>query len=276
VRGATVGAMTAWDALAARRSAVPVFAPGHVWLAGAGPGDPGLLTLDALAGLSQADVIVHDALVDARILALAGTGARREFAGKRGGKPSATQADISERLVALARAGGRVLRLKGGDPFVFGRGGEEAAALAAAGVPFRIIPGVTAGLAALAAADIPATMRGINRAVIFAAGHGAEEDFDWAPLVRAGQPIVLYMVMHNLERIAAALIAAGLGGETPAAVIASATTPDQRIIVSTLEKLAATVRAQNIEPPAIVVIGEIVRMREKLLGSLSSAEKTST
>jgi len=276
VRGATVGAMTAWDALAARRSAVPVFAPGHVWLAGAGPGDPGLLTLDALAGLSQADVIVHDALVDARILALAGTGARREFAGKRGGKPSATQADISERLVALARAGERVLRLKGGDPFVFGRGGEEAAALAAAGVPFRIIPGVTAGLAALAAADIPATMRGINRAVIFAAGHGAEEDFDWAPLVRAGQPIVLYMVMHNLERIAAALIAAGLGGETPAAVIASATTPDQRIIVSTLEKLAATVRAQNIEPPAVVVIGEIVRMREKLLGSFSSAEKTST
>jgi len=276
VRGATVGAMTAWDALAARRSAVPVFAPGHVWLAGAGPGDPGLLTLDALAGLSQADVIVHDALVDARILALAGTGARREFAGKRGGKPSATQADISERLVALARAGERVLRLKGGDPFVFGRGGEEAAALAAAGIPFRIIPGVTAGLAALAAADIPATMRGINRAVIFAAGHGAEEDFDWAPLVRTGQPIVLYMVMHNLERIAAALIAAGLGGETPAAVIASATTPDQRIIVSTLEKLAATVRAQNIEPPAIVVIGEIVRIREKLLGSLSSAEKTST
>jgi len=276
VRGATVGAMTAWDALAARRSAVPVFAPGHVWLAGAGPGDPGLLTLDALAGLSQADVIVHDALVDARILALAGTGARREFAGKRGGKPSATQADISERLVALARAGERVLRLKGGDPFVFGRGGEEAAALAAAGIPFRIIPGVTAGLAALAAADIPATMRGINRAVIFAAGHGAEEDFDWAPLVRAGQPIVLYMVMHNLERIAAALIAAGLGGETPAAVIASATTPDQRIIVSTLEKLAATVRAQNIEPPAIVVIGEIVRIRGKLLGSLSSAEKTST
>jgi uroporphyrin-III C-methyltransferase len=268
--------MTAWDALAARRSGVPVFAPGHVWLAGAGPGDPGLLTLDALAGLSQADVIVHDALVDARILALAGTGARREFAGKRGGKPSATQADISERLVALARAGERVLRLKGGDPFVFGRGGEEAAALAAAGVPFRIIPGVTAGLAALAAADIPATMRGINRAVIFAAGHGAEEDFDWAPLVRTGQPIVLYMVMHNLERIAAALIAAGLGGETPAAVIASATTPDQRIIVSTLEKLAATVRAQNIEPPAIVVIGEIVRIREKLLGSLSSAEKTST
>ena len=144
--------MTAWDAMAARRTGVPVFAPGHVWLAGAGPGDPGLLTLDALAGLTQADVVVHDALVDKRVLALAGPQARLEFAGKRGGKPSATQADISQRLVVLARAGKRVLRLKGGDPFVFGRGGEEAMTLAAAGVPFRVIPGVTAGLAALAAA----------------------------------------------------------------------------------------------------------------------------
>ena len=155
-------------------------------------------------------MIVHDALVDQRVLALAGAQARLEFAGKRGGKPSATQADISERLVALARDGQRVLRLKGGDPFVFGRGGEEAMTLAAAGVPFRVIPGVTAGLAALAAAAIPATLRGINRAVIFAAGHGADEDFDWAPLARTGQPIVLYMVMHNLERIAAALMEAGL------------------------------------------------------------------
>src|ERR1700751_3172729 len=234
--------MTAWDALAARREGVPIFAPGHVWLAGAGPGDPGLLTLDALAGLTQADVIVHDALVDPRVLALAGPGARLAFAGKRGGKTSAVQDDISRRLVELARCGERVLRLKGGDPFMFARGGEEAAALAAAGVPFRIIPGLTAGLTALAAADIPATMRGVNRAVIFAAGHGADEDFDWAPLVRTGQPIVLYMVMHNLERITGALLAAGLGGDTPAAVIASATTPDQRIVVSTLHKLAATVR----------------------------------
>src|SRR5579863_7630309 len=123
--------MTAWDAIAARRAGVPIFEPGHVWLAGAGPGDPGLLTLDAVAGLQQADVVVHDALVDQRVLALAGEKARLEFAGKRGGKPSATQADICERLIGLARAGERVLRLKGGDPFVFGRGGEEAAALTA-------------------------------------------------------------------------------------------------------------------------------------------------
>lgn len=268
--------MTAWDSLAARRGGVPVFAPGHVWLAGAGPGDPGLLTLDALAGLAQADVVVHDALVDERVLALAGAQARLEFAGKRGGKPSPTQADISQRLVTLARAGQRVLRLKGGDPFVFGRGGEEAMALAQAGVPFRVIPGVTAGLAALASAAIPATLRGTNRAVIFAAGHGADEDFDWAPLARTGQPIVLYMVMHNLERIAAALMQAGLNSETAAAVIASATTPRQRIVVSTLGKLAGDVRKQKIEPPAIVVIGDIVKTRAQLVGLGATAAKEPT
>ena len=256
--------MTAWDALAARRTGIPIFPPGHVWLAGAGPGDPGLLTLDAFAGLTQADVVVHDALVDQRVLALAGPQARLEFAGKRGGKPSPLQADISERLIALARARQRVLRLKGGDPFVFGRGGEEAMTLAQAGIPFRIIPGVTAGLAALAAAGIPATLRGINRAVIFAAGHGAEEDFDWAPLARTGQPIVLYMVMHNLERIVAAMLEAGLATGTPAAVIISASTPKQRVLVSTLENLAGDARAQKLEPPAIVVIGEVVKLRDEL------------
>jgi uroporphyrin-III C-methyltransferase len=265
--------MTAWDAIAANRTGVPVFMPGHVWLAGAGPGDPGLLTLDALAGLTQADVVVHDALVDARVLALAGPQARLEFAGKRGGKPSATQSDISQRLVELARDNKRVLRLKGGDPFIFGHGGEEAMTLAAAGVPFRVIPGVTAGLAALASASIPATLRGINRAVIFAAGHGADEDFDWTALARTGQPIVLYMVMHNLERITSALIAAGLEPQTPAAVIASATTPSQRVLISTLEKIAAEAHAQSFEPPAIVVTGEIVTMREKLLGADAPAEK---
>jgi len=264
--------MTAWDALAARRTGVPALMPGHVWLAGAGPGDPGLLTLDALAGLQQADVVVHDALVDRRVLALAAHPARLEFAGKRGGKPSATQADISQRLISLARSGQRVLRLKGGDPFVFGRGGEEASALAAAGVPFRVIPGVTSGLAALAAAAIPATLRGVNRAIVLAAGHGADEKFDWVPLARSGQPIVLYMVMQNLESISGSLLAAGLEGETHAAIIASATTPKQRILISTLENLPAEARAQNFEPPAIVVIGDIVTARSRLLGELPVAD----
>jgi len=137
------------EALATLLGRVPTLEPGHVWLAGAGPGDPGLLTLDALAGLTQADVIVHDALVGERVLALAGPQAKLEYAGKRGGRPSAQQADISRRLIELARQNKRVLRLKGGDPCVFGRGGEEALVLAAAGVPYRIIPGVTAGLAGL-------------------------------------------------------------------------------------------------------------------------------
>ncbi len=265
--------MTAWDALA-RRAGIPILEPGHVWLAGAGPGDPGLLTLDAVAGLQQAEIVVHDALVDARVLALAGAQARLEFAGKRGGKPSATQADISQRLVALAREGRRVLRLKGGDPFVFGRGGEEAMTLAAAGIPFRVIPGVTAGLAALASASIPATLRGVNRAVIFAAGHGAEENFDWGPIARAGQPIVLYMVMHNLEQIARALIMAGLSPQMPAAVIASAATPKERLLVATLETLAAKARAHKFEPPAIVAIGEIVNFRERLIVATTSKAKS--
>src|SRR6188508_79039 len=181
--------MNPLEALSALRGAFPVLKPGHVWLAGAGPGDPGLLTLDALAGLSQADVVVHDALVDGRVLALAGTRARLEFAGKRGGRPSIHQDDISNRLVELARAGHRVLRLKGGDPCVFGRGGEEALALAAAGIPYRVIPGVTAGLAGLTAAGIPATFRDTNHALILATGHLAEDadhDANWAALARTG------------------------------------------------------------------------------------------
>jgi uroporphyrin-III C-methyltransferase len=260
--------MDDWSAFAAPRDGMPVLPAGHVWLAGAGPGDPGLLTLYALAGLAHADVIVHDALVDKRVLALAGPQARLEFAGKRGGRPSAVQADISKRLIELANEGRRVLRLKGGDPCVFGRGGEEAMALAAAGVPFRIIPGVTSGLAALAAASIPATLRQVNRAIILAAGHGGEDDgYDWGPLARTGEPIVLYMVMHNLERISQALIGAGRHPNTPAAAISAATTGAERIVVSTLARIAAEARQQALESPAIVVVGDIVKMRERLLGA---------
>jgi uroporphyrin-III C-methyltransferase len=258
------------DALAALRGTFPVLEPGHVWLAGAGPGDPGLLTLDALAGLAQADVVVHDALVDRRVLALARSEAALEFAGKRGGKPSATQADISKRLVALARERRRVLRLKGGDPYVFGRGGEEALALAGAGIPFRVIPGVTAGLAALAAASIPATMRHINQALVFATGQGAadEHGLDWAALARTGQPIVIYMAMHNLAQIAAALADGGLAPETPAAVIAAATTEQERILISRLDRVAAEAQAAGMEPPAIVVVGDIVVVRERIIGDI--------
>lgn len=254
------------DALAALRGALPPLSPGHVWLAGAGPGDPGLLTLDAIAGIVQADVIVHDALVDRRVLALADASTRLEFAGKRGGRPSATQADITRRLIELARAGEKVLRLKGGDPFIFGRGGEEVLALAEAGIPFRVIPGITSGLAALAAASIPATMRGINQAIVLATGHGAEEEhgLDWASLAKAAQPIVFYMAMRNLGLIAGKLMAAGMPDSMPVAVIAGASLEDERTLVSTLSAAAEDVRAAGLGSPAIVVIGEIVALRARL------------
>jgi uroporphyrin-III C-methyltransferase len=255
------------DRLRGAFAGFPRLEPGHVWLAGAGPGDPGLLTLHALAGLAEADVVVHDALVDERVLALAHDGAVREFAGKRGGKPSPSQSNITDRLIALARANLRVLRLKGGDPCVFGRGGEEALALAAAGVPFRIIPGVTSGLAALTVASIPATLRGVSQALILVTGHcGDDEDaVDWAALARTGQPIVLYMALSNLEHIAAALMQAGLDPREPVAVIASATLAEERILVSELHRVAAETRELAFEAPAIIAIGAIVKVRAKLL-----------
>lgn len=255
------------DALKAAMAKLPVLEPGHVWLAGAGPGDPGLLTLHALAGLAQADIIVHDALVDPRVLALARPGARLEFAGKRGGKPSSSQANITDRVIALARAGHRVLRLKGGDPCVFGRGGEEALALAGANIPFRIIPGITAGLAALTVASIPATLRGVNHALIFVTGHAGEgeEAIDWGSLARTRQPIVLYMGLRNLESIAAALMDAGVDQREPVAVIASATLPEERLLISELQRVAEEAHALQFEAPAIVAIGSIVRVRADLL-----------
>lgn len=245
---------------------LPTLEPGHVWLAGAGPGDPGLLTLHALAGLAQADVVVHDALVDRRVLDLARPGATLEFAGKRGGKPSLAQSDITRRLIALAREGKRVLRLKGGDPCMFGRGGEEALALARAGVPFRVVPGVTSGLAALTMASIPATMRGVNRALILVTGQSeADDGFDWGALARTGQPIVLYMGLRNLGAIAAALVAGGLAPTTPAAIVASATLAQERILVAALDRIAAEAAALDLAPPAIVAIGAIVAIRAELL-----------
>jgi uroporphyrin-III C-methyltransferase len=256
--------------LAGALARLPILEPGHVWLAGAGPGDPGVLTLHAVAGLAQADVVVHDALVDRRVLDLARPGAVLEFAGKRGGKPSPAQSDITRRLIGLAREGKRVLRLKGGDPCMFGRGGEEALALARAGISFRIVPGVTSGLAALTMASIPATMRGVNRALILVTGQSeAQDGFDWAALARTGQPIILYMGLRNLGAIAAALIAGGLAPATPAAIVASATLPEERILVAALDRIAAEADALDLAPPAIVAIGAIVTMRAELLALAS-------
>lgn len=247
---------------------LPRFQPGEVWLTGAGPGDPGLLTLHALNGLSQADVILYDALVNGAVLQLARPGVALENAGKRGGRPSPNQRDITERLIELARQGRKVLRLKGGDPFVFGRGGEEALGLAAAGISFRIIPGVTAGLAGLAYANIPATTRDTNHGVIlitgqYAAGH--EGHLEWHALARTSLPIIVYMGIGRLPEIADALMGGGLSPETTVAVVSDATTPRQRVLVSTLQRAAAEVQAQGLGAPAIIAIGEMVKLRAALL-----------
>jgi uroporphyrin-III C-methyltransferase len=241
------------------------FEPGHVWLAGAGPGRAGQLTLEVVAALGEADTVVYDALVDASILAAVDAD-RLHFAGKRGGKASAHQDDITALIIRLAREGKRVLRLKGGDPFVFGRGGEEAFALVQNGIPFRILPGLTSGLAGLAGAHIPATMRGINKAIILATGHaaGTEEDLDWKALAAMGQPLVVYMGLKNLELIVAALRQGGLAGATPAAVLTSAATEKERIVTGTLDTIAPLARAAGLEAPALIVIGEIVSMHAEL------------
>ena len=245
----------------------PEFEAGSVWLVGAGPGDPGYLTVNAIRALHQADTILHDALIDDRILELARPEAHRIFSGKRAGVHSIDQTALCIRMVNLARSGQRVLRLKGGDPMVFGRGGEEMLRLAEAEIPFRIIPGVTAGLAAMAVASIPATLRDVNRAVVFATGHEAADtdETDWAGLAALRQPLILYMALRRLNRIAGELIAGGLPPETPLAVISSATRADEDILISSLGTVAEDRRRHAIEPPAIVVVGDIVKTRERLL-----------
>ena len=253
-----------------RLPAMPAFAPGHVWLVGAGPGDPCLLSLLALHALDRADVVVYDALVSAGVLALAAPGATLEYAGKRGGKPSPTQRDISERLIELARKGLKVLRLKGGDPCLFGRGAEEALALGVAGIPFRIVPGITAGIGGLAAAGIPMTHRDVNSAVTFLTGHEAGGDMpdsiDWRALAHGAPVLVLYMGLSHLARIAEMLIAGGLAPETPAALISKATLPEQRVIETTIAAAAMDAEAAGIGPPCLIVIGEVVRYRAALDG----------
>jgi uroporphyrin-III C-methyltransferase len=244
---------------------LPTFNPGEVWLTGAGPGDPGLLTLHALNAITQADIILYDALVNDAVLKLARPGVTLESAGKRGGRPSPLQRDITERLIELARQGHRVLRLKGGDPFVFGRGGEEALGLATAGIAFRIIPGVTAGLGGLAYANIPATTRDTNHGVILITGqYAAGNDPEWRAVAQAGLPIIIYMGMGRLAEIAAALVIAGLSPETPTAVVCEATTPRQRTLVTTLLRVAQDVAAQGLGSPSIVAIGEMVNLRAAL------------
>jgi uroporphyrin-III C-methyltransferase len=254
---------------------LPAFEPGWVWLVGAGPGDPGLLSLYALHALGVADVVVYDALVSEGVLQLARPGAQLEFAGKRGGRPSPKQADISNRLIRLAGDGQRVLRLKGGDPFIFGRGGEEALALVEAGIPFRIVPGISSGVGGLAYAGIPVTHRDTNSVVTFLTGHNVTgevpDDLDWESIARGSPVIVIYMALKHLERIAGRLMACGRDPDEPVAIVSKATTAEQKVLETSLATCHADALAAAIEPPSLVVIGQVVVLRKGLdwLGALA-------
>jgi uroporphyrin-III C-methyltransferase len=246
----------------------PVFEPGTVWLVGAGPGAPGLMSLMAYHAMQHADVVVYDALVNPDILRWVRPGASLEYAGKRGGKPSPSQRDISERLVELARAPARVLRLKGGDPFIFGRGGEEAQALRSAGVPFRIVPGISAGIGGLAYAGIPATHRDLNHSVIFLTGHDATgampANVDWPAVATASPVIVMYMAVKHLPEIAAELIAGGRDPGDTLTIVSNATLPHQRVLETRLGEVEDFLRRNTPDTPAIVVAGRVEHWRSIL------------
>ncbi len=244
------------------------FLPGTVWLVGAGPGDPGLLTLHAARAISEADVIVYDALVNDSILSMARDVVELRFAGKRGGKPSPKQRDISLTLVEYARAGKKVLRLKGGDPFVFGRGGEEALTLVEHGIAFRIVPGISAGIGGLAYAGIPVTHRDVNHNVTFLTGHDASglvpDGVDWESVAKGSPVIVMYMAMKHWDNIAARLMACGRDGSTPVAFVCDATTDKQSVLETTLATSVADLAEAGLKPPAIIVVGDAVRLRKGL------------
>jgi len=235
--------------------------PGQVWLVGAGPGDPELLTLKALKVLQAAQVVVHDGLVSDEILDLAPVGARRISVAKRKSRHSYSQDEINRMLVAFALEGLNVVRLKGGDPFIFGRGGEELEACREAGVECHIVPGVTAALAASASAGAPLTHRGSAQAVTFVTGHaakGGEPDLDWDHLAKANQTVVIYMGLSMATPIAARLMAAGRAGSTPALIVENASRADERRVVTTLAGLAEA--AATLNGPALLIVGEAMAL----------------
>lgn len=243
--------------------------PGTVYLVGAGPGDPGLLTLRGRAVLDLAQVVVYDGLVSAEIVAMCPASAERIYAGKKRSADGAplTQTAINALLITRARAGKQVVRLKGGDPFLFGRGGEECEALCAAGIPFEVVPGVSAVTAVPAYAGIPLTLRGVASSVAVATGHGADDvdpiEIDWAAAAGA-DTVVLFMSLLNAQERAQALIAGGKSAETPVAAISWGTLPRQRVVIATLATIGEAIGAAALRPPALLVVGEVVRCARTL------------
>jgi len=240
--------------------------PGRVSLVGAGPGDPGLLTVRALERLRAAEVVVYDRLVNPALLDEAPPGALRVYAGKRVGAHRLVQSEINALLVRHAAAGRAVVRLKGGDPYVFGRGGEEALALAEAGIPFEIVPGVSSAIAVPAYAGIPVTHRGLASSFAVLTGHEdpakGGHDVDWGRLATGVDTLVILMAAESLPRIVAALLAHGRAPETPVALIRWGTTEAQEVAVGTLAD--AALLARRLAPPVVAVVGDVVRLRERL------------
>ena len=240
---------------------------GFVYLVGAGPGDPDLLTVKALRLIEAADVVVLDRLVSTPIKALIPVGTTQIFAGKETGQHQIEQDSINALLVRLAESGRTVLRLKGGDPFMFGRGGEEAAFLAHHNVPFEVVPGITAAAGCSAYAGIPLTHRDWARSVRIVTGHAKEGDgldYDWPTLADGGSTLVIYMGLANLERIAAALINAGLPADTPAAAIENGTTEARHRVLGTVATLPGDVRRTGLKPPTLIIIGQVVALADSV------------
>lgn len=239
---------------------------GTVHLVGAGPGDPDLLTLRAARLLAHADVVVYDHLVGPAVLELIGGGAERIYVGKERSHHSMAQEDINTLLVRLARAGRQVVRLKGGDPFVFGRGGEELQHLASEGIPFEVVPGITAACGVASYAGIPLTHRDVAQSCTFVTGHLKDHscDLDWPALARPRQTVVIYMGLSGLATICAQLIAHGLSAEWPAAVVAQGTLASQRVVCATLGTLADAVARAGLQSPCLTIVGEVVRLRDEL------------
>ncbi len=240
---------------------------GKVYIIGAGPGDPGLMTVKGMKCLQEADVVIYDHLISPEFLNFTRKDARLIYAGKEGGNHTLSQDQINERLVEEARQGRIVARLKGGDPFIFGRGGEEAEELTFAGIPFEIIPGVTSAISVPAYAGIPLTHRRFTATVAFVTGHEdplkEKSEIDWKALAGMGT-LVFLMGVRNLSRIAANLVAQGKNPETPAALIRRGTTADQETLTGTLADISGKAEAAGFAPPAILVVGEVVGLRKDL------------